>query len=109
MIHISLAACRRSSLGSIAAATAHWLGLCMRVGVAARFRAFAGKLTGFFGSVVSTPGIATYIATERELVTSKRSGNLRDVVLDFYKAVNLISFNLAEVFVINWVSSTCRS
>jgi hypothetical protein len=35
--------------------------------------------------------------------------NLRDVVLGFHKAVNLISFNLAEVFVIHRATSTCRS
>jgi hypothetical protein len=35
--------------------------------------------------------------------------NLRDVVLGIHKAVNLISFNLAEVFVIHRATSTCRS
>jgi hypothetical protein len=35
--------------------------------------------------------------------------NLRDVVLGFHKAVNLISFKLAEVFVIHRATSTCRS
>lgn len=80
-----------------------------RAGVTARFRAFAGKFTGLFGSVASTPGIAAQLATDRGLVASKQSGNLRDVVLGFHKAVNLISFNLAEVFVIYRATSTCRS
>ena len=62
-----------------------------------------------FGSVASTPGIATQLATDSGLVASKQSGNLRDVVLGFHKAVNLISFNLAEVFVIHRATSTCRS
>jgi hypothetical protein len=34
---------------------------------------------------------------------------LRDVVLGFHKAVNLISFDLAEVFVIHRAIATCRS
>ena len=80
-----------------------------RVGVAARFGAFAGKFTSLFGFIASTPGIAAQLATDRGLVASKQSGNLRDVVLGIHKAVNLISFNLAEVFVIHRATSTCRS
>jgi hypothetical protein len=34
---------------------------------------------------------------------------LRDAVLGFHKAGNLVSFNLAEVFVIHRATSTCRS
>lgn len=79
-----------------------------RAGVAARFRAFAGKFTSLFGSVASTPGITAQLATDRELVSSKHSDNLRDVVLGIHMAVNLISFNLAEVFVIHRTTSSCR-
>jgi hypothetical protein len=46
---------------------------------------------------------------DRGLVSSKQSGNLRDFELGFYKAVTLISFNLAGVFVIHRATSTCRS
>ena len=80
-----------------------------RAGVAARLRAFTGKFTGLFSSVASTPGITSQLATDRGLVSSKQLRNLRDVVLGFHKAVNLISFNLAEVFVIHRATSTCRS
>ena len=80
-----------------------------RTGVAAQLRAFAGKFKGLFGSVASTPSIAAQLATDRGLAASKQSGNLRDVVLGFLRAVNLISFNLAEVFVIHRATSTCRS
>ena len=80
-----------------------------RAGVTARFRAFAGKFTSLFSFIASTPSIAAQLATDRGLVASKQSGNLRDVVLGFHKAVNLISFNLAEVFVIHRATSTCRS
>ena len=79
------------------------------VGVAAQFGAFAGKFTSLFGSVASTPGIATQLATNRGLVSSKQSGNLRDVVPGFHKAVDLISLNLDEVLVIHRGTSTCKS
>ena len=79
-----------------------------RAGVTARFRVFAGKFTGLFRSAASAPGIATQLATERGLVSSKQLGNLRDVVPGFHKSVNLISFDLAEVFVIHRATSTCR-
>jgi hypothetical protein len=80
-----------------------------RAGVTARFRAFAGKFTSLFSFIASTPNITVQLATDRGLVASKQLGNLRDVVLGFHKAVNLISFNLAEVFVIHRATSTCRS
>ena len=80
-----------------------------RVSVAARFRAFAGKFTSLFGFITSTLGIATQLATDRRLVEPKQSGNLRDVVLGIHKAVNLMSLNLAEEFVIHRATSTCRS
>lgn len=38
-----------------------------------------------------------------------QSCNLRDAVLCFHKVVNLISFDLAEVFVIRLETSTYRS
>jgi len=76
--------------------------------VTAQFRAFAGNFTGLCGSVASTHGITAQLATDRGLVASKQLGNLCDVVLGFHKAVNLISFNLAEVFVIHRATSTCR-
>ena len=80
-----------------------------RVGVAARFEAFEGKISSLFGFIASTPGIAAQLATDRGLVSTKQLGNLRDVVLGIQKAVYLISFNLAEVFVIHRATSTCRS
>ena len=80
-----------------------------RAGVTAQFRAFVGKFTGLFSSVASTPGIATQLATDHELASFNQLGNLRDVVLGFHKTGNLVSFNLAEVFVIHQATSTCRS
>jgi len=59
--------------------------------------------------VVSTPGIAAQLATDRGIVASKQSGKLPDVVLSFHQAINLISFNLAGVFEIHRATSTYRS
>ena len=88
----------------------HWpRAPCSRGGAAARFGAFAGKFTTLFGFIATTPCIATQLATDRGLVSSKQSGKLSDVVLGFHKAVSLISFNLAEVFVTHRATSTCRS
>jgi len=61
-----------------------------RAGVAARLNAYAGKFTGLFGALASPPGIAAKFATDCGLVPPKQSGNLRDVVPGFHKAVNLI-------------------
>ena len=61
------------------------------------------------GSISPTASVTMQLATDRGLVASKQYSNLRDVVLGFHKAVNLISFNLAEVFVIHRATSTCRS
>jgi hypothetical protein len=80
-----------------------------RAGVTTRLRAFADKVTGSFGSAASTPGNATQLATDRELVSSKQLGNFGDVLLHFHRAVNRISFNLDEVFVIHRGTSTCVS
>lgn len=72
-----------------------------RAGVAARFRALSSQFTGLLGSISPTASVTMQLATDRGLVASKQYSNLRDVVLGFHKAVNLISFNLAEVFVIH--------
>ncbi len=79
------------------------------VGVSARFGAFAGKFTSLFGFIASTPSIGAQHATDLGLVASKQLRKLRDFVLGILKAVNLISSNLAEVFVTHRATSTCRS
>ena len=45
---------------------------------------------------------------DRGLVASDQARDLCDAVLGFHKAGNLVSFNLAEVFVIHWATSSCR-
>ena len=111
-IHGSLAACRRSARGPIEAATAHWPALSPRAQACWRYgsiQSVCRQVHRLVGSAAATPGIAVQLATVRGLASSKQLGNLRDVVLGFHKAVNLLSFNLAEVFVIHRATSTCMS
>jgi hypothetical protein len=55
-------------------------------------------------------GIAAQLSYDRELKTSDKTGDLHDNLLgDLHKAGNLVSLNLAEVFVIHRATSTCRS
>ena len=69
-----------------------------RAEVKARFRASAGEFKGLFGYKGSTTPVATQFETNRGLVAFKQSADERDVELGFLNAVNLISLNLAEVF-----------
>jgi hypothetical protein len=67
----------------------------------ASFKEFADKFPGLFDSLASKPDMWH---TSRLVVNLSRKqlfGNLHDVVQGFYKPVNLISFNLAEVFVVH--------
>ena len=80
-----------------------------RVVVAARIIALAGKFTGLFGSIASTPSIAAQLATDRGLAASKQSSNRLYFVLGFHKADNLVPLNLPEVFVIHRTTSPCRA
>ena len=67
------------------------------------------QLTGLFRPVATAARIATQLTADRGLAAAEQVCNLCDVVSGFHKAVNLISFNLAEVFVVQLVTSTCRS
>jgi len=78
------------------------------VRISASLGAFNRQFAGLFSSATSKPGIAILLAADRSLVASDQTGDLRDAVLDFHKAGNLVSFNLAEVFVIHRTTSTCR-
>ena len=64
--------------------------------------------TGLLGAVAVRACIAAKLAADRGLVASNQAGDLRDAVLGFYKAGNLVSFNLGEGLVIHRATSTCR-
>ena len=80
-----------------------------RAGVATLLGTFNRQLTGLLSAVATRACIAAQLAADRGLVASNQTGDLRDAVLGFHKAGNLVSFNLAEVFVIHRATSTCRS
>ena len=66
-------------------------------------------IAGLLGAVAARACIKPQLATDRGLVAYEQTGDLRDAVLGFNMAGNLVSFNLAEVFVIHRVTSTFRS
>jgi len=72
-------------------------------------RAFNRQFAGLLGAVAARACITTRLAADRELVASDQTGDLHDAVLSFHKAGNVVSFNLAEVFVIHRPTSACRS
>ena len=78
-------------------------------GIATALCTLTRQLTGLFRPVATAARIATQLATDRGLAAAEQVCNLCDVVSGFHKAVNLISFNLAEVFVVQLATSTCRS
>ncbi len=80
-----------------------------RVRIAAVLGAFNRPFTGLLWSLPTRADIAAQLAADRGLVTSNQAGDLRDAVLGFHKAGNLVSFNLAGLFVIHRATSTCRT
>jgi hypothetical protein len=66
--------------------------------IATALRAKQRQLTGLIGPIAAAA-----------LVAAKLLSNLRDGLIGFHEAVNLISFDLAEVFVIHRATSTGRS
>ena len=82
---------------------------CHRIRIATLLGTFNRQFAGLLWTVAPRAGIAAQLATDHGLVTSDQAGDLRDAVLGLHKAGNLVSFNLAEVFVIHRATSTCRS
>ena len=83
-----------------------WLNLSS---IATALRAMQSKLTGLLGAIATAAFIAAKLTADRGLVAPKLISNLRDGLIGFHEAVNLISFDLAEVFVIHRATSTGRS
>ena len=79
-----------------------------RVRITTLLGALNRQFADLLGAVAARACITAQFAADRGLVASDQVGDLRDAVLGFHKAVNLISFNLAEVFVIHRATSTCR-
>ena len=67
------------------------------------------QFVGLLGATAARAFVTAQLAADRGLVASDRTSDLRDAVLGFHKAGKLVSFNLAEVFITQRVTSTCRS
>ena len=70
---------------------------------------FNRQLTGLLWAEARRPCIATQLADDRGLVVSDQTGDLHNAVLGFHKAGTLVSFDLAELFVIHRATWICRS
>lgn len=88
--HDSQAACPRSAQDSIANLAKHYLTLYARL-----------NLTRLLGPIAMASYIASKFTADRELLASQLISNLCDGSISCHEAVNLISFDLAEVFVIH--------
>ena len=58
------------------------------------------QLTGLYRPVATASRIAAQLTADRGLPAAQRISNMCDVVSGFNNAVNLISFNLVEVFIV---------
>ena len=59
------------------------------------------KLTGLLGPIAFKPTIARKLPADGRFVSLKQLGDLGLIVSHFYKGLDLISFNLAEMFVVH--------
>jgi hypothetical protein len=100
--HDSQAACPRSAQGSTANRAK--ISLTLDPGleltrIAAALRATQRQLTGLLRPIATAAFVAAKLTTDRGLVAPKLISNLCDGLVGFHEAVNLISFDLAEVIV----------
>jgi hypothetical protein len=61
------------------------------------------------GAVAARACTTAQLASGLGPFVSDQAGDLRDAVLGFHRAGDLVSFNLAEVFVIHRATSACKS
>ena len=64
-------------------------------------RARISKFAGLFGAIAFAPAVPDQLAANGGLAPIEQPGNLGLIVSGFHEGVNLISFGLAEVFVIH--------
>ena len=70
--------------------------------VSAFLRSLGRQLTGLLGPIAFKPAIARKLPADGRFVSIKQLGDLSLIVSGFHKGVDLISFNLAEMFVVHW-------
>jgi hypothetical protein len=69
--------------------------------VSAFLRSLGCQLTGLLGPIAFKPAIARKLPADDRFVSIKQLGDLSLIVSSFHKGVDLISFNLAEMFVVH--------
>ena len=69
--------------------------------VSALLRSLGRQLTGLLGPIAFKPAVARKLPADGGLVSIQQLGNLSLIVSGFHKGVDLISFNLAEMFVVH--------
>jgi len=69
--------------------------------VSALLRSLGHQLTGLLGPIAFKPAVARELPADSRFVSIQQLGNLSLIVSGFHKGVDLISFHLAEMFVIH--------
>lgn len=69
--------------------------------VCALLRSLGHQLTGLLGPIAFKPAVARELPADSRFVSIQQLGNLSLIVSGFHKGVDLISFHLAEMFVIH--------
>jgi len=69
--------------------------------VSALLRSLGHQLTGLLGPIAFKPAVARELPADSRFVSIQQLGNLSLIVSGFHKGVDLISFNLAEMFVVH--------
>ena len=69
--------------------------------VSALLRSLGRQLTGLLGPIAFKPAVARELPADSRFVSIQQLGNLSLIVSGFHKGVDLISFHLAEMFVIH--------
>ena len=69
--------------------------------VSALLRSLSRQLTGLLGPIAFKPAVARELPADSRFVSIQQLGDLSLIVSGFHKGVDLISFHLAEMFVIH--------
>ena len=69
--------------------------------VSALLRSLGRQLTGLLGPIAFKPAVARELPADSRFVSIQQLGDLSLIVSGFHKGVDLISFHLAEMFVIH--------
>jgi hypothetical protein len=74
--------------------------------IATALQATQRQFAGLLRPIATAAFFAAKLTTDRGFVSTQLISNLRDGLIGFGRVVNLMSFNLTEVFVIHRATST---